>query len=1133
MRRAVAILVLWILCCGWISAQQQHFPYHVSVETVSGYCYDDAHLIFTLTDDDGNVIQINPQTHNAVNTAQYPLYNVQYHYKNVSDGFGVQYDYDRDIMLTAGTYCVGVTANIPVQDGYILVDTTICDVQIATSYSYLETNALSNISLDDHDGVERYGFRASFHCADVGRIQLRIVQGSFPYTVTILDEQQDTVRHEVFYHRANNGTSPYAANYRDYYTFDSLPIGTYSIYVSDSCGYTVPLTFSIPDYEPVRYLALVESELSGCLDETVVPFRVERRYPTGISAQWCNYNYAYMDSILMYRFINPGGDTTEWKNLYSPGNSATWVSVYDTVPSYCGIFYDTITMQLHDLCHDTLMTYSLRFLPQFGLSDSTDVVYQQDTAIHDTCATYLLNGVSTQSYKIWGSDWTGSGKYFFGSNYSAAQALVRYRRCPLSYNVWSLPDSTLLGHAQSDEFTGLGTWESFFADTSLHVYVSVTDAQGCTLADKDTVLVFQAEPVDSLLFGFECHNDKDDDGKDHCCPDRYLWIQEHGVDADVFRRNMTLRLIESPLYNQFNFTAIRQGGVWTVTPDDPNNHSTYVEFSYEDGWRATVRDSVCLAPGRYSFEVSTDCGVDTITYSWAGYYYDTIDFGSAPQYEIRQLCGEIVYTQVSTGLESYMYFIDPEVSNDIPEETIPNHACSNYSSQGGNSYRDMQGRNVIAFSIPGTYVITNYAYNFPYANGTGWCTEYQYYYDTVTVAFSHLDFDMVSALLCGSSSETGVVTAQAINGNAPFVYTLYDQGGSLIASNSSGFFENVPMTVGQHFTVQVTDSCSTSFSVNITASLLTHENLIWEQNPHASQSHYEGDSVHLTAFTFPPPATYHWTGPNGISGNSQTIDFVIPQNGESGWYKVEILNSVCGPLLTDSLFVKVAHIPQVAILGGTSVCAGDSTVLQAVLENAEQFAVPQTPPIAAGDILCTDGTIVKPSAYASSGKTALGVVFFVDSTDEHGWAMDLHDVEGPSAYGFQWSPEESMYTDVPTLVNIVNSRDAIGDFDGYGNTQKLRAAGDSTHFPAAWAVDFDHGWYLPAIGQLTQLHAQLVTMNASLVVAGGTPFDWNEYYFYWSSTEAANGRAWNLVYGGSPRDDYKHGVEKIRSVRNF
>jgi len=915
--------MLWL-----VGGFAQPFPYHVSVQTVSGNCYDDAHLILTLLDDNGNEVVIDPQTHNAVNTAQYPLYNVRYHYQNAA-GAGVQYDYSHDILMSAGTYNVGVTANVPVQGGYALVDTTVYGVQITTSYNHLETNVLTNVAYDNDGNVERYGFRASFHCADVGRIQLRIVEGSFPYTVTILDEQQDTVRHTVFYHRANNGTSPYAANYRDYYTFDSLPIGTYSIYVSDSCGYTVPLTFNIPDYEPTRYLGLVRSNLSSCMDETVVPFVVERRYPSGYSAIWCNYNYSYLDSILMYRFVNPGGDTTEWKNIYSPGYSATWVTVYDTLSNYCNIFYDTIRMQLHDLCHDTLMTYSFRFVPQFGFLDSTDVVYQQDTIIHDTCATYLLNGESTQTYKIGCDKWTGAGKTIYGGSFYTSNVPFRYYRCPLSYDIWSLPDSTLLGHSQSDEFTGLGTWETFFADTSLHVYVSVTDAQGCTLADKDTVLVYQAGPLDSLLFWFECHNDKDDDGKDHCCPDRYLWIQEHGVDADVFRRDMTLRLMESPLYNRFNFTATRQNGVWTVTPDDPNNHSTYVEFSYGDGWRATVRDSVCLAPGRYTFEVSTDCGVDTITYSRAGYYYDTIEFVSAPQYEIQQLCGEIVYTQISTGLESHMYFINPEVSNDIPEDTIPDHPCSNYSSQGGNDYRDSYGRNVIAFSIPGTYVITNYAYNVPYSNAVGWCTDMIYHYDTITVEFSHLDFDMVSAMLCGSSSETGFVTAQAVNGNAPYTYTLYNQAGAVIATNSTGLFENVPMTVGQQFTVQVTDSCLTTFSVNITAAMLTHESLLWEQGTNAAQPHCIGDSVHLTAFTFPPPATYHWTGPDVFSSDTQTVDFEIPQDGGSSWYKVEILNSVCGPLITDSVFVVVASTPQVSITGADTVCLGGHVTLQA------------------------------------------------------------------------------------------------------------------------------------------------------------------------------------------------------------
>ena len=1144
--RGKSLLVAFLTLCMAVwwnrEVSAQSFPYHVSVQTVAGHCYDDAHLVFTLTDDDGNEVQIDPQTHNAVNTAQHPLFNVQFHYQNAAGG-GVQYDYSRDIMLTAGIYHVGVTANVPVQGGYEQVDTTIHNVEVTTSYNHMEASTLSNISSGYLvNGEERYGYWPSFHCADVGRIQLYITQGSFPYEVSILDEQQDTVRHEVFQHRVGTSTSYLSANYLDYYTFDSLPIGTYSITVTDSCGYEVLLSFNIPDYEPMAYYAGVSIYNSVCPDTSVIPFFLERRRASNIYSgnNWYDNVVSYVDSILLYRFINPGNDTTEWKNVVSAsGNSyGNWVRLYDTVPNYCVIFNDTVMVQYYDLCLDSLMTFYVKFNPQFRFLDSVEIAYISDTAIHDTCAVILQSGVSTQSYKVGGDTWTYTNSTpYIGSVYVSGVPF-RYYKCPLSYNVWSMPDSTLLGHSESDQFTGLGSWVTFGVDTSVQVHISVTDAQGCQIGEKDTVFVYNVEPIDSLLFWFETHNDIDDDGKSHCCSKRYLWIQEHGVDANVFRRNMTLRLIESPLYNQFNFTAIRQDGVWTVTPDDSNNHSTYVVFSYEDGWRATVRDSECLAPGRYVFEVSTDCGVDTIVKEWAGYYYDTIYFATPPQYEIKQICDQIVITQTDPGLANYVYLIDPDVSNDVPIQMECDHSCSGSSPSGGSYSIGTLGRHIFTFSMPGTYVIHTYSYNylgdFNVSSYVGECFGAGENNDTITVAFSYLEFDRAFALLCGSSSETGVVMAQAVNGNAPYTYTLYDQSGGFIASNASGLFEDVPMTAGQQFTVQVTDSCSTSFSINVTATQLTHESLIWEQGSNAAHSHYEGDTVHLSAFSFPPPATYHWTGPNGFSSDSLANDIVVLPNSESGWYKVEIHNSICGSYLTDSIFVKVAHIPQVTILATTnSICAGDTAVLQAVIENAQEFAVPQAPPVAAGDILCTDGTIVKPFAFAASGKTAQGIVFFVDSTDEHGWAMDLHDLDGSSTGGYQWSPEGSINIDVPTLDNIVNSRDAIGDFDGYGNTQKLRAAGDSTLFPAAWAVDFDHGWYLPAIGQLTQLRAQIATLNASLTLAGGTPFDLNELYFYWSSTEAADGRAWNLLYGGSPRQDYKNYNEKIRSVRNF
>ena len=39
-----------------------------------------------------------------------------------------------------------------------------------------------------------------------------------------------------------------------------------------------------------------------------------------------------------------------------------------------------------------------------------------------------------------------------------------------------------------------------------------------------------------------------------------------------------------------------------------------------------------------------------------------------------------------------------------------------------------------------------------------------------------------------------------------------------------------------------------------------------------------------------------------------------------------------------------------------------------------------------GDILCTDGSTVRVNEFAASGKTALGVVYYVDNSGQNGLA---------------------------------------------------------------------------------------------------------------------------------------------------
>ena len=149
-----------------------------------------------------------------------------------------------------------------------------------------------------------------------------------------------------------------------------------------------------------------------------------------------------------------------------------------------------------------------------------------------------------------------------------------------------------------------------------------------------------------------------------------------------------------------------------------------------------------------------------------------------------------------------------------------------------------------------------------------------------------------------------------------------------------------------------------------------------------------------------------------------------------------------------------------------------------------------------------------------------GIVFFVHA-DGSGWAVALHD----EVDKLPWSPTEA---DIPALPNYSSTfaQALLADTSGYTNTQQIRNFyGPGSHY-AAGAVDFEHGWYLPAIGQLAMIYAQLPLIQPALIVSGGTPlvttgssfFDFYGFS-YWSSTEVSAQYAGSLSFVNDPVND--------------
>jgi len=228
----------------------------------------------------------------------------------------------------------------------------------------------------------------------------------------------------------------------------------------------------------------------------------------------------------------------------------------------------------------------------------------------------------------------------------------------------------------------------------------------------------------------------------------------------------------------------------------------------------------------------------------------------------------------------------------------------------------------------------------------------------------------------------------------------------------------------------------------------------------------------------------------------------------------------------------VADTPYVSIVAEPAMlCVGNETTLHAVTPNSSLTLNSDLPSVWVGDILCTDSSFVHPENWSGS-KTPKAIVFYVDTTGNHGWAVSLHDAGDPCAWGTgaQWPAE----LDIPNLANRPNVKAALHDFDGYQNTLQIRNYYSAQYYPAAYSIDFEDGWYLPAAGQAYHLYTAIPFINVSLQIVGGTPISTNTQWEYWTSSEINSGSVWSLdAYKGLYYREKNNSFVLVRGIRSF
>lgn len=180
-----------------------------------------------------------------------------------------------------------------------------------------------------------------------------------------------------------------------------------------------------------------------------------------------------------------------------------------------------------------------------------------------------------------------------------------------------------------------------------------------------------------------------------------------------------------------------------------------------------------------------------------------------------------------------------------------------------------------------------------------------------------------------------------------------------------------------------------------------------------------------------------------------------------------------------------------------------------------------------GDILCEGNKVVSPDDFDAKNATAIGVVFNVDDSGEHGWAVALQD-DGLYTWGG--------YGVDTQLENYSRRGSATDDIDGLNNTKTILDLKKS--YQAFEAVNYAKGWYLPAAGQLKKLYKNLDDVNPILEKIGA-PIVREIGITYWSSTEYSDIDAWYLsTIGGLDHtsngyNDNKNGTRLVRGVINF
>jgi len=923
MRKKLQFLMTFLaMCLATALTAQENYSFHVQFSIVDATCYNNGKVVYALVDSTGMVLDSLPPGLSQVRAYYKFSETDSAHYA------GWYYDGGTDTLtVNYGSYIVGVEALSEENSGdYVRVDTQAV-FTIATTYQKPTAAVVSREAEFRHS---RAGTLYTVPCADIGRVQLRILYGQFPYTVTVTNGDGDTVRSTIFGGRQYDGTDESRYDYKDYYSIDSLSGNWWTFHVEDGCGYGLPdvsarvVTKSMP--QPVSLYIFASS--GNFSDSNVVKVEI----PFGI---YINDLQDLMHQYCRYRFRYAGLADGEWHQMpYNTivNNNAMYLT--DTVGSagkYCDIWGRDITFEYStEGCGTSYFSKVFQILKPnaaFFCKDTTGVT---DSIHWDSgrCARNTFWHRGSYGVKYCRKGWPNQ---YMPDNLSmnADHEFYRYHYThPLA---WVYTDKRTGAVVKRDtvsiitDYSSLTDLEarSFYGvpiDSGLVIPMErkLLDGKGCELYVTVDTFRYESDAKHETV----CWQvDYKDDGGKCCTIPRWVKVfraSDFGPNLD----GMVIRLVRSPFNNRYNFEAVYHAAdkTWSVVKDSVGN--TAAVTGQSDGLALYISD-YCLPSGPYEFEVTTLCGTSAVAKKVAFNDHQLMRLSEEIECVTSRDCGNLsirypkgAYQWVSTNTSSETGLPTDTVIQEVEMKAsvvaAPNASLINQLSWAPPRF---------IFSMPGTYVLQlcpNLVVDV--------CSSFECRYDTFYLDAATVEFIEALAVVCDTSSTEGDVWVRAGHGMPPYTYTLYDQPdkqGNILAVNNSGVFSNVPMRSGETLSCLVQDSCNAYFHVNIQPNTMANLQKLWFDGGMSATTACEGSTIQIHALAIGDIWQYEWSGPDGFTSTSADPYVYIPRGGGDGWYKVTIRQTDCAGALCDSIYLTTLPAPSLTLSPDTAVCPGE------------------------------------------------------------------------------------------------------------------------------------------------------------------------------------------------------------------